>query len=479
VPAQAALGDLVAAIDTLSAQTAADLPPAQALLEAQVLLVQADRLRALILARLADVDRRQLHDLDGSPSTASWVAEQHTSTSRSDVALARKLDRYPQVAVRIAEGGLSVADGVVVSRALSSLRRHLDRPDGLIDGQDGEAALRGVIGNGIPLLVGQALGGVADDDPRLLRVVDAAAEILGRPVSQLARIEAAFLLVAEKVEPGQLRAILLCLVDALLPNELAARADDAHTHRGLELIRDDDGGGWTVRGRLDLECGELLHTALHAAMDTDPDNPLDTAAAAQLREQGRDPYEDGCVEVRSRPQRRHDALKLLMRKALDTGVLGSRGKHSPHIAVAVLADTLHDQPGALPARAASGVNLPIDLVRRLLCDSALTRFVLSLGHRVIESSHTERTLKPHERRIKQIETGGTCQAAGCNRGTQSGHRLIPHHAEPYAVSRSTSLEDTVLLCEVSHYDLHEGGKTLRLKDGRRISPAGWADQQAA
>jgi hypothetical protein len=119
------------------------------------------------------------------------------------------------------------------------------------------------------------------------------------------------------------------------------------------------------------------------------------------------------------------------------------------------------------------------MVRRLLCGSAITRFVLSLGHRVIESSHTERTLKPHERRIKQIETGGLCQAAGCRNGTATGHRLTPHHVNPYATSGETSLTDTVMLCELSHHDLHDDGKTIRLKDGRRINPHGWVSDVAA
>lgn len=476
---QSALADLVAALDTLSEQAAVYLPPAQALLEIQVLLVQQDRMRALTLARLADVEKRQLHDLDGSPSTASWVAEQQTSTTRADVALARKLDRFPLVAARIAAGGLSVDGGVKVSRALSALRRHVDRPDGRIDGQDGEAVLSGVIGNGVPLLICEALGGVADDDPRLTQVRELTRDILARPVGQLDRLEAAFLLVASRVEPGQLKAILQALVDAALPNELAKRSDDAHSNRGLELIRDEDGSGWTVRGRLDLECGELLHTALCAAMDTDPDNPLDTAAAADLRELGLDPYEDGCTEVRSRPQRRHDGLKLLLRKALDAAVLGLRGKVAPHVGVVLLADALHEQPGSLPAKSDSGARWPVGLVRQVLCDSALTRFVLSLGHRVIESSHTERTLKPHERRIKILETGGICQGAGCTKGTHSGHRLIPHHVSPYATGGATRLDDTALLCESTHHDLHEGGKTIRLKDGRLIGPHGWVTQQAA
>src|SRR4051812_20250022 len=55
---------VVAGLDAMAAKTPADIPPTQALLEAQVLLVQADRMRALALARVADVENRQLYALD-------------------------------------------------------------------------------------------------------------------------------------------------------------------------------------------------------------------------------------------------------------------------------------------------------------------------------------------------------------------------------------------------------------------------------
>jgi hypothetical protein len=156
-----------------------------------------------------------------------------------------------------------------------------------------------------------------------------------------------------------------------------------------------------------------------------------------------------------------------------------RSKHVPQIAVTISEPALHGQPGALPARAGSGASWPAELVRRMICDSAVTRFVLSLGHRVVESSHTRRTLTPHERRIKEIETGGVCQAAGCNHGPATGHRLIPHHPTPYAVEPVTSVEDSVLVCELTHHDVHEGGRAVRLKDGRVLGPFGWVQPHAA
>ena len=46
----------------------------------------------------------------------------------------------------------------------------------------------------------------------------------------------------------------------------------------------------------------------------------------------------------------------------------------------------------------------------------------------------------------------------------------------FARSRTTSVFDAVMLCDRSHDDIHVGGKTLRLKDGRLLGPNGWVPQ---
>ena len=170
-------------------------------------------------------------------------------------------------------------------------------------------------------------------------------------------------------------------------------------------------------------------------------------------------------------QRRHDALRNGLRRYLDSGIAGLRDKVAPHLSVTVSVSALHDAPGALGPVAGSGALLPRSLVRSWWCDSAVSRFVVGLGGKVLEASHTERTLKSRERRAKRIETGGHCQGAGCSRGP--GSRLVPHHPTPWAVCGTTSLAETVLLCEQSHHDLHSGGHVLRLKDGRLLGPDGW------
>jgi len=368
----------------------------------------------------------------------------------------------------------------VPRRGPGRLRRHVDRPDGLVDGQDGEQVVTAVVVDGVRQLVCEALGGLADDDPRLVQLVLSLGEVAERGVSQLSRLEAAFVVLAEHVEPALLPSCLSQLLDALLPNELERRARDAHGDRGFGMRRNDDGSGWTVTdGHLDLECGELLDTVLRAELAVDTDGPADTAGFEQLRAQG---WQDGdelpahdpnptCRWPRSVRQRRHDALRNGLRRYLDSAAPGRRDKVAPHLSVTVSVETLDGAPGALPARGASGASLPASPVARWACDGAVTRFALSLGRRVLQASHTQRTLTGIERRARQIETGGRCQGAGCTRGP--GSRLVPHHATPWATSGMTSLSDTVMLCQQTHSDLHLGRRPIRLKDGRWLDQHGW------
>ena len=467
------LQGLVTAADAVASGAPTSLPEAQALADTAALLRVIEQLGGALLVRLADVDARRLHTLDDSPSTATWVAAQGTSLDRDQVTLARRMARFPTVADAVRDGGVPVSVAARVSRALAKLRPLVDRPDGLIDGQPGEQVVTAVVCDGVREAVCQALGGLAEDDPRLAELTDQLSEISCWPTSQLARLEAAFVLLARHVPAGELRDALALLVDALLPEELERRAARGREQAGLVLRRKDDGSGWLIsKGELDLECGELLHTVLTAMSAVDPDGPVDTEAWKRLRADG---WQDGdelpvCGAPRSRARRAHDALRLALRLLLDSGMTGTRDKVAPHLLITVGLDTLHAQPGARPATAASGATVPLSLVRAWWCESAVSRFVLSLGRRVIETSHTERTLKAHERRAKHLETGGRCQGAGCRCGP--GQKLIPHHPDAWARCGTTSLANSVLFCERTHTEVHNG-KTIRLKDGRRLNADGW------
>ncbi len=471
---------LRAALDDVAAVDPVELPAAQSLADTRELLQVRARLDAVLLRRLGDVETRKLHRLDGSPTTTSWMRAQGATVDPSTITLSRRLAKLPQLEEAVRAGTLTPAAASRVAAAIEKLRRHVDRPDGLIDGQPGEPAVAAVVLDGVLSSIGQALGGLPDDDPRVVELSAQLSEISCWPTSQLARLEAAFVLLAQHLPSTDLPAALGQLVDALLPNELEKRAARGADDAQLTLRPNTDGSGWLLRGELDLETGELLHTVLTAMQAVDPDNPTDTSAAQQLRDTGwefGDPIPDG-VDVtgrpwdrpRSRGRRLHDALRLALRAILDSGELGLRDKVAPHIGVTLGLGALHREPGAAPATAASGLTLPLSLVKKWWCDAYVTRYVLGLGHRVLETSHTHRTLKPHERRIKHLETGGHCQGAGCCRGP--GHPLIPHHVDAWARCGSTSLQTTVLLCESDHAALHRG-ETIRLTDGRSVNGDGW------
>src|SRR5687768_8821313 len=127
------MAGLIEITEALAGQDPTEQPGTVALTETAVLLATLDKIKAIALARVADVDRRGLYELDGSPTTASWVAQQQTGMDRSEVALAKRLDRFPQLAQTVFDGlGLDAAQRI--GAALTKLRRHLDHPDGLIDG---------------------------------------------------------------------------------------------------------------------------------------------------------------------------------------------------------------------------------------------------------------------------------------------------------------------------------------------------------
>lgn len=469
---------LVSAVSAVVGVTPAEVPAAQAVEDLRALLTAREQLDAHLLHRLRDMELRQLHDLDAYPSAATWVEAQGTSADRAMVALGRRIDRLPAVSEAVEAGRLTIAAGQRVGLAVEKVRGFLDRPDGLIDGQPPEETLQAVLVRGVCMMYGEAMAGLADDDPRLRELYAEVLEIVGRPTSQVARVEAAFVALARRLARGLIKPALDQLVEALLPQQLEDRSEEASRLRALALVRNDGRPGWRIEGDLDDETGELAFTALAAAMATDPANPVDTELAAARRAAGEDPYAPGPGPApRSRLMLRHDAFGAVLRDWLGSGIAGRRGKALTQVTITCGLDTLHGAPGALPAVAGSGARLPVSVVRRLMCDSAITRLVLSLGNRVIEMSHTSRTLKGHERKAKLVETGGRCQAASCAR--PRGTPLIPHHPDAYARSKTTSFYDTVLLCEGDHNHLHVGGKVLRLRDGRLLGPEGWVPQLRA
>ena len=434
---------------------------------------------------LTDIEARKLHRLDDARSTSVWLRDHGHHVPAPQVTLARKLSGLPLLADEVAAGRIPVAVAQRLQVALAAAKPHVDRPDGRIDGQPAAEALYGVIVNGVRGLCCQARGGFpSDSDPELIALVQRLLTIYSSPESELARLEAALVvlateLLAVKATAG-LPGALTELMDSLLPAQHEERARRAELERGLTLRCNRDGSGCRLEADLDLETSERVFAMFDAELRRDPDNPLDTAQAERLREQGLDPYDPAhqlpeWQRPRSKRERMHDAFSRFLGRGLAAGLGGDHDKNPVQVTVVTTPQTLEGAPGSPAARGGSGMTLPGSLVRRWVCGAALTRFVLDLGGRVIEASHTERTLKAPERRALLLQTGGHCQRRGCTRRTcDPGAVLHPHHANAWARTGSTSLADTVLLCHGCHGDVHHGA-VITLGDGRRLGPDGWLE----
>jgi len=171
-----------------------------------------------------------------------------------------------------------------------------------------------------------------------------------------------------------------------------------------------------------------------------------------------------------RRARRHAGLCQLLRDAADH----TAGSGRPAPAVLLLTatiDALQARPGALPALLHTpGAPVPVarQTLQRLGCHSELNVVILDALGRPVGASTTLRSATSRQRHALTAIWGPWCATAGC---TQTA--TVPHHVRPWWQSQQTVLRDLLPLCEHDHHDLHEGHRTLRLKDGRHIDEHGW------
>jgi hypothetical protein len=474
-----AVAAVQASVERLSELDPSGLTAAQALADGQALLAVEQQLRVLNLRRVADVGARGLHELVGFRSAKAWLRTHRPDGDAADAALAGQLRDYPRVRDAVDEGRVPLAGARKVLLALRKVAPHTDRPDGLIDGQPGDQVVTAVVGH-VLSLVCRNWQGLTDDDPRLTVLLDRAREVLAAG-SQRAVLEAAFTWLAEELPARHLTGPLDECVLAVLPSRLEERGETGHRRRGLTLTPLEDGTGWHLCGDLDLECGERLWTALRAEAARDPHNPTDTSAWAEATDEQKSAWQlgadlAGSEHPRNRRERLHDALTRLLDRYLEHGLGGRAGKVPVQVHVTVSDQTVTSAPGAPPPRADSGRLIPRALVRRWWCDAKVTAYVLSLGGKALRVVHAQRTLTGTERRALAVEGGDRCVGDGCCPGTPDPLTPIrPHHVFGYAEDQVTSIDQTLPVCDVLHHDLHEGHKTVRLRDGRYLNEHGFTD----
>jgi Domain of unknown function (DUF222)/HNH endonuclease len=431
------------------------------------------------------------------------------------------LDRLTAVVEELAAEDLGrLPDGVAAARVLA-LRRLLDRLEGqwlrelaAVDGRGAAGAdlgvqaestagwLRGRLRAGrltasrwvrtARALFRGPLGGtgraLAAGELSPAHAAVLAAGTADLPAATAAEAEPVLLEVAGRLDPPGLRKLVAHLRDVADPDGEEARIQRQHARRGLWLSP-TLAGMVAIDGLLEPEAGETLLTAL---------DPLARPASAE--------------DDRSGSQRRADALTELARRALEAGRLPHSGGVRPQVTVTVELASLLGHRGLPGADGGFVGPLPVETARRLVCDAAVTRVLVTRDHRHGQAADggdhrhhpagTHRTGLPHpphpdrhtgdlagrlraaitllppalggpatqplevgratrvvsaaQRTALAVRDGG-CRFPGCDRPPAW---CEAHHLRHWLHGGPTDLGNLVLLCRAHHRAVHEGGQRL-------------------
>lgn len=310
--------DLVSVVDGLLACPSVELAPVAAVDRLRVVLVQAERLKAVIADGVRDLDARELYALDGAGSAGGWLRGQRVGGHQVGVVAARRVAKRPLVLAAMAAGELSGRAAEQVCAALDRLPEQVD-----------EDRLLGVLVDGAGRLLRDAGLGTALDEPAgdqeraAAEVLLGCAEGTGLPPAE--RLEPVFVLLAGALTPRWVAPSLGALVDALLPEEHLER-QEAERAAAEVTLRPVFGGGFDLRGFLDTETGLLLAGELDRRMpDPDPDDPATDTPA----------------------QRRVLALRQLARDAAQT-TAGTGPSPGANLTIIASEAAVRGEPGAMP-----------------------------------------------------------------------------------------------------------------------------------
>ncbi len=257
-----------------------------------------------------------------------------------------------------------------------------------------------------------------------------------------------FVFLAERIATPALARNLRDLVEALIPALLEDSYDESYDDESMDLQQVLD-GRWHLTGYLSPETGAALDAELTRRVATMPQDP---------------------ERLQSLGKRRATALGELARDGASRDGNGS-ARPAADLTIIIRAETLTEQPAALPARLSDGTRIPATAAQRLGCDGRLSVVITdALGH-ALHASGTHRNATQRERRALHAQWGG-CAIDGC---TEPFAHTRPHHVIPWWLSKITRLKDLAPLCPHHHHDIHEGQRTLRLRDSRHIGPTGWID----
>jgi hypothetical protein len=253
----------------------------------------------------------------------------------------------------------------------------------------------------------------------------------------------------------------LAEVDAALA-VVAAGAAHADTATGVQhyLARlDQDGPEPDPTERRALSCARLPDGSLTGRFTLDPVGGEKVRAAIESILQANRPAGD----ERSQSQRQADALVQLCDNALAAGTLPLLRTVKPQATVLVpLQDLLDPATGPASAEMGFGAIISAAAARWAACDADITRIVLDPDGVPLDLGRTKRLVTPALRAAVEVRDKH-CVFAGCAAPTWW---CEVHHILEWMHGGPTDLENSGLLCERHHSQVHHGFRVERDTVGR-------------
>lgn len=229
--------------------------------------------------------------------------------------------------------------------------------------------------------------------------------------------------------------------------------------RGFTVGRRGNDGLVPVRGNLLPDVAAQLQLGFDSVLNPKVD---DVPGPCFTESEPSDPDEPiaSAADERTRAQKQHDALAVLLGVAAASGSLPTLGGAAPTLVLSVRQDDLVEGRGYayLP-----GDNAPIPLAaaRHIACTGAVQRVVTAANGRIVSIEILDRVFNYYQRRGITLRDGG-CLIPGCHVPPQW---CEIHHVEEHSRGGPTHTDNGVLLCWFHHRTIDAGSWSIRMIDG--------------
>lgn len=238
--------------------------------------------------------------------------------------------------------------------------------------------------------------------------------------------------------------------------------DDRARKRGITLGKQESDGMSRISGYISPELRatvEAIEAKLGAPGMCNPDDETPVVDEQPTEEAARH-------DLRSKPQRFHDALLVGLRALLMSGKLGQHNGLPTSIVVTTTLKELEAAAGR--GLTGGGTILPMSDVIRLASHARHYLAIFDDG-KALALYHTKRLANAAQRLVMYAKHRG-CTFPGCS---AKGYICDVHHVRPYAKSGITDVDDLTFAC-TGHHPIAEKGwvtRTTKRGDTEWLPPA--------